>query len=134
MSRPLDARCGADDHFALPARVQQSYERFTRNQRLMLNVMSESAVPDTRTVVTDTQLHDRKRQVGRARALAPHAAQAVSLLTHQKKLNEELDSLDAKFESKRQCMEEASDKYEDVVNEVRARYSNPETTVTRRLQ
>ena len=53
-----------DDQFGYPPRVHQAYERYTRNQRLMLNIMSESAVPDTRTVVTVTQLHDRKRQVG----------------------------------------------------------------------
>ena len=82
----------------VPAAVHAAYARYSRNQRLMLDIMNDVNVPDCRAVVTVPRLQMLKRQ-------------AQSLTLHQTKLDAELLLLSERFQTKRKCIDDQRDKY-----------------------
>lgn len=67
---------------------QLSGQRFTRNQRLLMDIFNEYVVPDQRSVVTQARLEQLRKQVH-------------SLESHQEKLELELKAIDEKYEAKK---------------------------------
>ncbi|CAK9295824.1 unnamed protein product [Gordionus sp. m RMFG-2023] len=88
---------GIDDSFEKYSKRISSY-RFNRNTRLMLEIFSEVCVPDTRTIVTSQRMAVLKRQV-------------LSLNSHQKKLETELDDIKQKFKIKKDLIKSSSEAF-----------------------
>lgn len=65
--------------------------RFYRNHKLITEIFSDVVVPDPRSVVTNNRLQILQRQV-------------ESLKMHQKKLDEELQNLEDKFQEKKRTI------------------------------
>lgn len=75
-----------------------SSARYQRNHRLINEILGETVVPDMRTVVTTSRLAVLKRQV-------------LSLITHQKKLEMELENLNKQHNQRKRLIVEASENF-----------------------
>ncbi|CAD5117519.1 DgyrCDS6286 [Dimorphilus gyrociliatus] len=75
-----------------------SSARYQRNHRLINEILGETVVPDMRTVVTTSRLAVLKRQV-------------LSLITHQKKLEMELENLTKQHNGRKRLIVEASENF-----------------------
>jgi len=74
--------------------------RFQRNHRLVADIFSEATVPDIKTIVTRPRLENLKRQV-------------QSLMQHQRKLESEIEEMEAKFSLKKQKIMEQTNTFVD---------------------
>ncbi|KAI2805192.1 high mobility group [Blomia tropicalis] len=77
-----------DDYFSMK---HLAAARFYRNHKLITEIFSDVVVPDPRSVVTNNRLQILQRQV-------------ESLKMHQKKLDEELQNLEDKFQEKKRTI------------------------------
>lgn len=75
-----------------------SSSRYHRNHRLINEILGESVVPDVRTVVTTSRMAILKRQV-------------LSLITHQKKLELELENLEKQHNARKRLLVESSETF-----------------------
>lgn len=75
-----------------------SGQRFSRNQRLLMDIFNEFVVPDQRSVVTQARLEQLRKQVH-------------SLESHQEKLELELRSIDEKYEAKKKRFMDTSSEF-----------------------
>ena len=98
---------------------QMAAVRFHRNHRLMLEIFNNVSVPDTRTVVNKSRLQLLKKQV---QSLTIHQVSfrksfvvdnpyQMHLICTQKKLEDELSQLDARFEARKRKFVEDSAKF-----------------------
>jgi hypothetical protein len=82
-----------------------SSQRFTRNHRLLADVFNDFVVPDQRSIVTQTRIEQLKKQVH-------------SLEVHQEKLEQELQAIDEKYETKKRKFLSASKEFEEELDKV----------------
>ena len=82
--------------------------RFQRNHRLIVEIFSEAAVPDIKTVVTKPRLENLKRQV-------------QSLMQHQRKLEGEIEEMESKFSAKKQKILDEAKTFADSMEEIASR-------------
>ena len=76
--------------------------RFQRNHRLIIEILSDTVVPDVKTIVTRPRHENLKRQV-------------QSLMQHQRKLESEIQDMEEKFSVKKKCIVEDSTKFEEKI-------------------
>ncbi|XP_066931706.1 SWI/SNF-related matrix-associated actin-dependent regulator of chromatin subfamily E member 1-like [Clytia hemisphaerica] len=79
--------------------------RFQRNHRLITEIFSEAAVPDAKSIVTRPRLENLKRQV-------------QSLMQHQRKLENEIEEMEGKFEAKRKKILDNSESFKVKIEEL----------------
>lgn len=76
--------------------------RFQRNHRLIMEILSDTAVPDVKTIVTRPRHENLKRQV-------------QSLMQHQRKLESEIQDMEEKFNAKKKKIKGDSDIFEEKI-------------------
>jgi len=79
--------------------------RYTRNHKLLNEIFNEYSVADNRSIITTQRMDQLKKQVS-------------SLETHQKKLADELKSIEEKHALKKRKIAESSDDFENELNKV----------------
>jgi len=78
--------------------------RFQRNHRLVMEILSDTVVPDVKTIVTRPRHENLKRQV-------------QSLMQHQRKLESEIQDMEEKFNTKKKKIKDDSDNFEEKIKE-----------------
>jgi len=94
-----------DDDEAEFAAKHIAAARFQRNHRLIAEIFGDVAVPDAKTIVTRPRLENLKRQV-------------QSLMQHQRKLENEIEEMEGKFEAKRKKIVDNSQEFKVKMDEL----------------
>lgn len=94
-----------DDEDAEFAAKHIATTRFQRNHRLIAEIFSETVVPDSKTIMTKPRLENLKRQV-------------QPLMQHQKKLENEIQEMEERFEAKKRKIIQNSEEFESKMKEL----------------
>ncbi|XP_033625099.1 TOX high mobility group box family member 2-like [Asterias rubens] len=100
--QPAEDEDDQDDGFSVK---HIAAARYQRNHRFVNDIFSDAAVPDPRSVVTESRMQVLKRQV-------------QSLMLHQKKLENELMQIEEKHESKKRKFFETSDQFHSSIKKL----------------